>query len=81
MPPGTYTTFRERKFMSPVDSGGQDGVIAQSYADWACSQAADRYDRSIRSVTVHELTQASPVDGVYPNDPYQDTVIQRQCDG
>ena len=22
-----------------------------------------------------------PVDGAYPNDPYQDTVIQRQCDG
>ena len=77
----TYTTFRERKFMSPVASGGQDGVIARSYADWACSQAADRYDASIRSVTVHELTQASPVDGAYPNDPYQETVIQRSCSG
>jgi len=77
----TYTSFRERKFMSPVDSGGQDGVIAQSYADWACRQAADRYDASVASVTVHEFTQASPVDGEYPNDPYQETVITRQCNG
>ena len=77
----TYTSFRDRKFMSPVDSGGQDGIIAQSYADWACRQAADRYDEPIRSVTVHEFTQASPVDGEYPNEPYQDTVIQRSCGG
>ncbi|ERH03035.1 MAG: vitamin K-dependent gamma-carboxylase [Halonotius sp. J07HN6] len=76
----TYTTFRERKFMSPVDSGGQDGLIAQSYADWACRQAADRYDTTVSSVTVHELIQASPVDGAYTSDPVHDTVIDYQCD-
>jgi len=75
----TYTTFRERKFMSPVDSGGQDGLIAQSYADWACRQAGERYDNPVASVTVHEFTQASPVDGEYTSDPARDTVIDYQC--
>jgi hypothetical protein len=76
----TYESFRERKFMSLVDSGGQDGLIAQSYADWACRQAAERYGDPVASVTVHELIQSSPVDGAYTSDPVRDTVIDYQCD-
>lgn len=74
----TYESFRERKFMVAVSADG-DGAIATGYVEWACRQAAARYDQPVESVTVYRMIQESPVDGTY-EDPYRQTLIEHDCE-
>ncbi|TQQ81043.1 HTTM domain-containing protein [Halonotius terrestris] len=73
----TYESFRERKFMSAVSSD-RDGTIGTSYAEWACRQAADRYDQPVESITLYRMFQDSPVDGEY-DEPFRRTLIEHDC--
>lgn len=77
-PAAEYPNFRHRKFMSAVDSSGPDGIIAESYADWVCEQAATAHDAPVDSVTVYHVYQRSPIDGEY-EDPGRQIVIERDC--
>lgn len=78
-----YETFRHRKFMESVSasgSGSYDGLVATSYADWACERANANHDGRVERVTVYELVQPSPIDGEY--EPIDErTLIVRECDG
>jgi hypothetical protein len=76
----TYETFRHRKFLEAVrsDATGDPGVIATSYADWACRQAEDRFETGVDRVVVHRVRQPSPVDGER-GEPSRFVVIDRAC--
>ncbi|WP_299235678.1 HTTM domain-containing protein [Natronomonas sp.] len=66
-PAAEYETFRHRKHMQAVRSSAADdpGVIATSYAEWACGRAGEIHGRSAETVTVYRLYQPSPINGTY----------------
>lgn len=75
----SYDTFRHRKFMETVRRSGQvNGIIARSYADWACERANVHHDGQVERVVVYQLVQPSPIDGVY-EELEERTVIERDC--
>lgn len=76
-----YGTFRNRKFMSAVrrsGSGDSNGVIAVSYAEWACDRADEVHDGRAETVTLWRYVQPSPVDGYY-EEPNRYAVIEHDC--
>jgi len=76
-----YKTFRHRKFMRLVWNSGQDHtspIIAESYGEWACRQANQRYDGRADRVTVYRLLQSTPLDGSY-DEPSKHLTLQRDC--
>lgn len=77
-----YDTFRDRKFMESVrDSGkGEPGIVATSYATWACRQAQQVQDVTVEEVTVYRMRQASPIDGEL-EDPRKIVVVIQPCSG
>lgn len=78
----TYDTFRHRKFMGAVArSGTQDppGVVARSYADWACERANAERDGRVERVRLYQLYQPSPLDGTF-EPPKRTLVVERDCD-
>ncbi|MFC6721968.1 HTTM domain-containing protein [Halobacteriaceae bacterium SHR40] len=77
-----YKTFRHRKFMRLVRSSGQghtSSTVADSYGEWACRQANDRYDGATERVTVYQLLQSIPLDGRY-EEPDRRLVLQQGCE-
>lgn len=77
----TYDTFRHRKFMGAVGrSGGDDpGVIARSYADWACERATADRDGRVERVTLYRMYQPSPLNGTF-DPPKRSVVVEHDCD-
>ncbi|MFW6321502.1 MAG: HTTM domain-containing protein [Halohasta sp.] len=76
----TYETFRHRKFMQSVRSSGDydpPGTIAESYAEWACGQVAERGD-PVEEVTLYQIYQPSPLDGEFESTSHE-TVIEYEC--
>ncbi|SDR26550.1 HTTM domain-containing protein [Natronobacterium texcoconense] len=78
-----YEDFRERKYLESVrDSGWGDseGIIATSYADWACEQAIEEYgDDEVDRVIIYRFNQPQPLEGEYEEDSTHYTVIERSC--
>ncbi|AFZ72936.1 HTTM domain-containing protein [Natronobacterium gregoryi] len=78
-----YENFRERKYLESVrDSGTDDseGIIATSYADWACEQAVDEYgEDELETVTLYRFIQSKPLEGEYEEAPQHYTVVERSC--
>lgn len=76
----TYETFRHRKFMQAVRRSAVDepGIIATSYADWACREAAATHDAPVEEVTLYRMFQPSPIDGDY-EEPKRLIAIRQEC--
>lgn len=75
-----YDTFRHRKFMGTVRESGEEDttdIVAESYADWACERANERYGDRVERVTVVQLVQPSPLEE--HEDVRERTVIERPC--
>jgi len=78
----TYDTFRHRKFMGTVARSGKRetaGIVAQSYAEWACERANARHDGRVERVRLYQLYQPSPLDGTF-DPPKRTLVVERHCD-
>jgi hypothetical protein len=76
-----YKTFRHRKFMRLVWNSGEGDtsrLVADSYGEWACRQANERYDGRADRVTVYRMYQSTPLDGSY-EEPGKHLTLQRDC--
>lgn len=76
-----YESFRHRKFMNLVQESADDetsAVVAQSYAEWACRQAAANYDQPVERVILHHMFQWSPINGSY-EEPNHWISIEHEC--
>lgn len=78
-PPG-FDTFRDRKFMHSVWSSSRDDspLLAGTYADWVCRQAADALDRPVDRITVYRI-QHGIAPGEEPPEPRRLVTIERDC--
>ncbi len=77
-----YESFRERKFLESVrDSGTGDetGIIARSYGEWACEQAAETHDAAVEEITVHRFVQQQPIDGESEAEPNSYVPLEWSC--
>lgn len=77
-----YESYYHRKFMNLVEQSADDEaspVVARSYGEWACRQAAATQDEPVQRVIVHRLYQWSPLDGSY-DEPNRWTIIEHDCE-
>lgn len=77
-----YKTFRHRKFMWLVWNSGDGNtspIVADSYGEWACRQANERYDGRADRVTVYRMIQSTPLDGSYEK-PGKHLTLQQDCE-
>jgi hypothetical protein len=76
-----YESYYHRKYLGLVERSANNEtspVVARSYGEWACRQAATAHDEPVQRVIVHRLYQWSPLDGSY-DEPHRWTIIEHDC--